>query len=271
MRRGGRILILLGIILGILTAGGTFLTLTNTTSGANPQVSTRQVVIAQQNIGERSEIPPEAVGKADWPEAFIPAGAFNNTDQVSGKLAVQPIYQGQIILPQMLIDKNTVKETRSNASFVVPDGKVAVAFPLNTLSGVAGALQNGDTVDILLTLTPASGTRPITATNPAQSPGGEGQPVSQLMLQDVLILNIGNWPSAAASQDNRNNPAPNTILTFALDRQDALALKSAREQGEVELVLRRAGDHNKITTEPVNLQYLNKRFNFNLILPTGTR
>lgn len=272
MRRGGRILILLGIVLGILTAGGTFITLTNTTSGQNQQVPTRQVVIAQQNIGERSEIPPEAVGKADWPEAFIPAGAFSTTDQVSGKLAVQPIYQGQIILPQMLIDKSTVKETRSNASFVVPDGKVAVAFPLNTLSGVAGALQNGDTVDILLTLTPSTGTKPITTTNPAQSPGGEGQPVSQLMLQDVLILNIGNWPTAAATQDNRNNnPAPNTIVTFALDRQDSLALKSAREQGEVELVLRRAGDHGKVTTEPVNLQYLNKRFNFNLILPTGTR
>ena len=273
MRRGGRILILLGIVLGILTEAGTFYTLTSNQQGSTQQVSTRSIVIAQQNIGERTEIAPEAVGKADWPEAFIPAGAFTSLDQVSGKLAIQTIYQGQIILPQMLIDKTKVKETRSNASFVVPDGKVAVAFPLDTLSGVAGAIQNGDTVDILLTLTPASGTRPITATTAAQSPGGEGQAVSQLMLQDVLILNIGNWPTAAAStstQETRNVP-PSSIVTFALDRQDALALKSAREQGQVELVLRRAGDHGKITTEPVNLQYLNKRFNFNLILPAGTR
>lgn len=271
MRRGGRILILLGIVLGILTAAGTFFTLTSNQQGTSQQVSTRSIVIAQQNIGERTEIPPEAVGKADWPEAFVPAGAFTSLDQVSGKLAIQPIYQGQIILPQMLIDKTKVKETRSNASFVVPEGKVAVAFPLDTLSGVAGAIQNGDTVDILLTLTPASGTKPITATTAAQSPGGEGQPVSQLMLQDVLILNIGNWPTAAPTTQETRNAPPSNIVTFALDRQDALALKSAREQGQVELVLRRAGDHGKLTTEPVNLQYLNKRFNFNLILPTGSR
>ncbi len=274
MRRGGRILILLGIVLGIITAAGTFYSLNNVQT-TTQQIPTRSIVIAQQNIGDRTEIPPEAVGKADWPEAFIPAGAYTSPEQLIGKLALQPIYQGQIILPQMVVDKNQVKETRSNASFVVPDGKVAVAFPLSSLSGVAGAIQNGDTVDILLTLTPAAGTKPITATTAAQSPGGEGQAVSQLMLQDVLILNIGSWPSGAPTTDQRQQnqaaAANASIVTFALNRQDALALKSAREQGEIELVLRRAGDHAPVSTEPVNLQYLNKRFNFNLTLPQAQR
>ncbi|MBI4788164.1 MAG: Flp pilus assembly protein CpaB [Chloroflexi bacterium] len=266
MRRGGRILILLGIVLGVLTAGGTFFVL-STATPEGQQIPTRSVVIAQQNISDRTEIAPEAIGKADWPEAFLPPGAFENTNQVTGKLAVQAIYQGQIILPQMILDKTQVKETRSNASFLVPEGKVAVAFPLSSLSGVAGALQNGDTVDLLLTLSPAVGVKPITATT--TSAGGEGQPVAQLMLQDVLVLNIGPWPGSAGTAEKQGNaPAPANIVTFALDRQDSLALKAAREQGTVDLVLRRAGDHKPVTTEPVNLQYLNKRFNFNLIMPT---
>ena len=263
MRRGGRVLVLLGIVLGILTAGGTFLVL-STAQPQGQQIPTRSVVIAQQNITDRTEIAPEAIGKADWPEAFLPPGAYENTNQVTGKLAVQAIYQGQIILPQMILDKNQIKETRSNASYLVPEGKIAVAFPLSTLSGVAGALQTGDTVDLLLTLSPSVGVKPITATAP--SVGGEGQPVSQMMLQDVLILNMGAWPGSAGTTE-KNAPAPANIVTFAVDRQDALALKAAREQGQVELVLRRAGDHKIVNTEPVNLQYLNKRFNFNLILP----
>lgn len=258
MRRGGRILILLGIVLGLLAAGGTFLVL----SSAQPQVQqlpTRSVIIAQQNIPERSEISPEALGRAEWPETFLPPGSYEKSDQVMGKLALQPIYQGQIILPQMILDKSKVKETRSNASYIIPDNKIAVAFPLTSLSGVAGALQNGDYVDVLLTLNPTSGTKAITPT--LGSLGGEGQAVTQLMLQDVQILNVGNWPTGNP-QDKTTGGA--NVVTLALERQDALALKTAREQGTVELVLRRAGDHITIKTEPVNLQYLNKRFNFNL-------
>lgn len=262
MRRGGRILILLGIVLAILTAGGTFLVL-STAQPQAPQIPTRPVIIAQQNIPDRTEIAPDAVGVAQWPEAYIPPGAFEKSDLVTGRLANEPIYQGQIILPQMIIDKSKVKETRSNASFVIPAGKIAVAFPISSLSGVAGAIQNGDTVDMLLTLSPNQGTRPITPTAPTL--GGEGLAVSQVMLQDVLILNVGNWPTGTAA--DKNTPA-SSIVTFALDHQDALALKAAREQGTIEMVLRRAGDHAAVKTEPVNLQYLNKRFNFNLQAPS---
>ncbi len=258
MRRGGRILVLFGIILGMITAGGVFLFLINNQTSPE-QVTTQKVVVAQQNIPGRTEILPEAIALRDWPVAALPQGAFDRMEGVTGKLAMETIYPGQIILPQMIIDKETVKETRSNASFVVPEGKIGVAFPVSSLSGVAGAIQNGDTVDVLLTLTPNTG---VVVTRTASSlVGGEGQAVTQLMLQDVLILNVGLWPSANAE---KNAPAAGYV-TFALAPQDALALKAAREQGVIELVLRRAGDHKPITTEPVNLQYLNKRFNFNLL------
>lgn len=261
MRRGGRILVLFGVILGLVTAGGVFLFLMMN-QPSQESVAIRQVVVAQQNIPGRTEILAEAVALRDWPEAALPTGAFEKTDAVAGKLAVQDIYPGQIILPQMLIDKTLIKETRSNASYVVPEGKIAVAFPVTGISGVAGAIQNGDTVDVLLTLSPRAG---IVATGPvAANQGGEGLPVSQVMLQDILILQVGTWPAPGA---DKNAAGAGGTVTFALTQQDALALKAAREQGVIELVLRRAGEHKAVTTEPVNLQYLNKRFNFNLVPP----
>ncbi len=261
MRHGGRILVLLGLILGVVAAGGTFLVVSSS-QPQGVQLPTRSVVIAQQNIPARTEISPSSIGKGEWPEAYLPVGAYQNTGDVSGKLAVETIHQGQIILPGMLIDKTQVKETRSNASFMIPEGKIAVAFPLSALTGVAGAIQAGDTVDMLLTLDPSklTSTRGITGTAPL--PGTEGLPVTQMMLQDVLILNVGTWP-AAGTKDQA--AATSNTITLVLDRQDALALKAARELGSIDLVLRRAGDHKPVTTEPVTLQYLNKRFNFALL------
>jgi pilus assembly protein CpaB len=261
MRRGGKILVLLGVVLGLLSAAGTFLILSTAQPEVHP-IPTRSVIIAQQNIPARVEITPEMIGRADWPESFLPPGAFERTDQVIGKMTTDPIYQGQIVLPQTLVDKTLAKEKRSNASYIIPDGKVAVAFPNSALSAIGGAVQPGDYVDILLTLAPGA------LQGASRASGGiagtEGQPVTQMMLQDVLILNMGSWGAAPDTRNQQQNSGVNDLITFVLDRQDALALKSAREQGTIEFALRPAGDHKVPVTEPVTIQYLNKRFNFNL-------
>lgn len=264
MRRGGTILILLGLILGLVTAGATFLTLTQNQPQAQ-QIATRPIVIAMQSIPGRTEIPAQALGLQPWPEASIPVGAFDKIEDAAGKLTLQPIYQGQIVLAPMIIDKTQAKETRSNASYLIPEGKIAVSFSASGVNAVAGAIQVGDTVDIMLTLSPgglgqATGTT-RTTTAVTTTTGTEGQAVTQLMLQDVPIIQVGSWNTPS------DKPAPGDSLTVVLDRQDALALKSALEQGSFQLILRRVGDHKPATTEPVTLQYLNKRFNFNLTAP----
>jgi Flp pilus assembly protein CpaB len=266
MRRGGRILILLGVILGIITAGGTFLVLGNATPTQN--IPTRPIVVVLQPIQERVEIKPEQVGLRDWPEGSIPQDAFEKPEDVIGKVAFQRIYPGQLIVKPMLYDPKTSSGTRTNAAYLIPEGKVAVSLSASGVAAVSGAPQVGDYVDILLTLDPG-GIITRTATTATTAPrttavapviGTEGQPVTQLMLQDVLIIQVGTWGAAEGKTTTGE-------YTFVLDRQDALALKSAYEQGEIALALRRVNDHTAYKTEPVTLFYLNKRFNFNL-LPT---
>lgn len=259
MRRGGRILIVLGLLLGAITAVGTFIVLGSSTPTTAP-ISMRPVVVAQQNIPERAEITSDAVAIQQWPESAVPVGAVSSTDGVVGKIALQPIYQGQIILPPMIVAKGQLGQSRTNASLIIPDGKVAMAFSVSDLSSVAGAVQPGDSVDLLLTLSPgalpSTASRAVTTTAPL---GSEGLPVTQIMLQNLLVMQVGPWTVG----DSNAAPAGN-IVTFAIDRQDALALKSAREQGGIDIVLRKSGDKQIVNLEPVTLQYLNKRFNFNL-------
>ncbi len=259
MRRGGRILIVLGLLLGLITAAVTFITLSQ---GTTPQetIATRDVVVATQNIGQRAEITLDMVSTASFPINAIPAGAFEFPQAVVGKLTLMPIYPGQIILPPMIADKPApiITPTGSIASFMIPEGKVAMAFEISNINGVAGAIQPGDTVDILVTLQ-ASALPPATPRPGTATTGTEGLPVTQLTLQDVLVLHVGSW----GIQD-RNAP-PGGILTFVLDRQDAATLKGFKEQGQIDLVLRRVGDRKIYEIEPVSLQYLNRRFKFNLL------
>ena len=101
--------------------------------------------------------------------------------------------------------------------------------------------------------------------------------VTQLTLQDVEILKIGRWgqktPDAevateedAAQQQAADEETPllegPTIMTVLVDQQDALVLKFARESGaSIDFALRSKLDHELVTTEPVTLDYMIRRFN----------
>ncbi len=279
MRRGGKVLVVLGLLLGAITAGGVFVMLMDQGNKA-PEVPTKMIVVAAQNIAERSLIPTEALELKAWPENALPPQYLEKTTDVAGKMSRQLIYQGQIVMPVMIIDTQASEKklAQSPAAFSIPSFSegdqtrtplVAIAFAISEITGVSNALQAGDYVDILLTLQatqlPSSATTTTTA-RPAALTGNEGLPVTQMMLQNVLIIQIGAWSSGA----EQKNAAAGTI-TFALNRQDALALKSAREQGQIDLVLRRAGDKGTYDHEAVTLQYLNKRFKFNLLPIPNTR
>src|ERR671933_647140 len=153
MRRGGKVFIILGILLALISGAGVFVVL----ASAEPQpveVPTTKVVVAFQPVVERSEISGDQVGQVDWPQKIpTPIGAYEKPADVVGKLATEPIYPGQPIIDKMLIDKSEVKETHSNASLILEKGMVAVAMPVTINSNVAEAIQAGDRVDLLATFT----------------------------------------------------------------------------------------------------------------------
>ncbi|MBI1801019.1 MAG: Flp pilus assembly protein CpaB [Chloroflexi bacterium] len=266
MRRRGGILIVLGIVLGLITFVAALLVLSSG-SGGTPAIATTKVVIAQQNIAARVPIQPGALTLADWPSDSLPTAYFTDPAKVAGKLATTQVVVGQVLVPSMVIEKK-VEESRkglgSDASYIIPKGKVLVAFPINQVSGVAGALKEGDTVDLLVSyelpaITGQGPQIPLTA-------GGAKRQVTQLALQDVEILRVGAWgggPGDAASKDAQN-------VTFLVSRQDALVLKFLRETAsDIQLVLRAAGDHEIVVTEPVIIDYVDARFNMGGTLGRG--
>ena len=161
----GRLLIILGIILGLATLGAVaFLVLGGGGDGGEdttaetpsqqpeqqegePVIPTTQVVVALQPIGRGSEFVAGAIGRRAWPANNVPPDIIADEAETIGKVAKTEIVQGQVIVRNMLVDKGVSGE----ASLAVPPGRVAVAYQFNRQTSVAYAIKPGDYVDILVT------------------------------------------------------------------------------------------------------------------------
>jgi Flp pilus assembly protein CpaB len=253
MRRGGRVLVILGMVLALISGGGIYVVLANAEPQSAP-VKTTKIVMSVQDIVERSEVAPEQIALVDWPVTIpTPIGAFEKPADAVGKFAKVPIYPGQPLVGEMLIDKSQLKDTHSNASLLLEKGTVGIAMPVTINTNVANAIQAGDRVDILAT---------FTASPAVTGNQGAGQPVvtSHHLMQDVLILQVGPWPSANSKDQAA---AATAVVTFQLNEQDALVLKYSMENSNgITLVLRPANETELSNPEPVTLEYINKRFGY---------
>lgn len=259
MTRGAKLLILLGLVLAGLTAGGIYLKLAaDSQTGENRQ----PVVVAATALPARVALQGGDLSVMEFPTELVPPGALANPDQAAGKFLLSELHPGQVLVRANLVDRETAAEKGSDASFLVPDGMVAVAYPISLVSGVAGALQTGDHVDILMTIEmpeEVTGLEPVAAIEADPEPA----PVTQLILQDVEVLRVGVWNQPAATGNRLGGSAPSseTVVTFIVERQDALALKFARERGvTLDLALRPAGDRDLFSTDSVDLEYMRQRF-----------
>lgn len=258
MRRGGRVLILLGLILAILSGVGVFVVLATATPG-QAEIPRTRVVIATQPIAARTEITADQLMVTSWPvltDFPVPPGSFEEPQSVVGKLSNAPIAQGQALTAYNLVDKDAAQKQRSNASFILDKGTVALSLPLSQFTSVGNAVQIGDRVDLLATFTAG----PVNP--PPNSP--PSTTVTQRMLQNVLVLQVGPWPNPQVQASSSNQGTPANVITLQIAEQDALVLKYTEGMSDAwTFALRPVNDEQQYNPTPVNIDYINRRFGFN--------
>ena len=257
---GGRIFIILGLVLALISGLGVFYVLVTASPQAEP-VPTTKLVVSFQQIPARSEISADQIGQMDWPQTIpTPLGAYAEPTQVIGQLAKNPIYPGQPVIADMVISKSDTEARHSNASLILEKGQVAVALPVSVSIDVAEAIQTGDRVDILVTYN-------IEVKDKTDAQNSTAYIVSQKTLENVLILQVGPWPRDIGEQSAQSSGGGGaiTVITVQLPEQDAVVLRNIQDTATTySLALRAANDEQIFTTEPVTIEYLNKRFNFNI-------
>lgn len=274
-----------------------------------------RIAVAAQNIPRGMRIAEEgnAVVVQNWPRNAVPGGAIDDLEAVYGRVARIDIPLGMPVLESMISERPAdLADLGSDAALQIPEGMVAYALPVGRYSSVAWALQPGDHVDVVLSLLMVDLDEefqtilPDTAAcvSPTEEEGCQGgvlgrlealpngwlinltpseaqrpRLVTQLTVQNLTVLQVGDWPAARgrgeaaeeeepAAEEGQAAPARGDVesLTLVVTRQEAMVLDYAQAIGaRINFVLRRAGDEGRIpATEAITLQYLMEQYNIEL-------
>ncbi len=266
-----------------------------------PAVPTRKVLIAVQDIPRCTEISADAVAEWEIPETEIPEDVVLTKGEILGPglhpVAMDTILRGQPISFSVLSSREEIMRQGLDSACLIPKGKVAVAFPVTELSSVAYALQPGDRVDVLVSVTFVDLDAEYQMKLPVTLTGGEDclagcQPageqreraVTQLTVQNAEVLMVGPWGAGVPfppeelpveatpvpgegegpSPPPSGGPQTYNVVILLVSPQDAAVLKWFREnRALIDLALRSdqaGGDHDLFSTEPVTLEYMVRRF-----------
>jgi Flp pilus assembly protein CpaB len=152
MRRGGRILLFLVVIIVILVAV-TFLAvgpLKNLVSPpASPTPSNVKVYVVGQKIERDHQIDAASLSTIDLPENLVAEWMIRDQEKVVGKYAAYPLEQGMLLSSTLVSDRPGAQG--SEAARLISPGLVAISIPINRINSVAYAIRDGDHVNVIAT------------------------------------------------------------------------------------------------------------------------
>lgn len=160
-----------------------------------------------------------------------PAGALTDLKALKGKFLRNKLRAGDHVTDGDLLD--------GAASIPIPDGMVGIGIRIGIDGGASGfATVPGSRVDVVW-----SAVR-----------GGDDKTFARILLQDVLVVAA----DTTAINPNDGQARPASVITVALNREQALRLRLASQKGEISLLLRRYGDQTVIETEKVTVKDLDE-------------
>ena len=172
------------------------------------------VLVAANDVPLGSKLEDKDVRVAKIPQDGVPPGSFQDKSQVVGRGVILPIPKGDFILRSKIAGENA----GSGLSALIPQGMRAVSVRVNEVVGVAGFVQPGTRVDVLVTGTPAGGNEEQTIT----------------VLKNVAVIASGQKLERSNAGDAQVSP----VITLLLSPDDAQKLTLASNEGRIQLVLR---------------------------------
>lgn len=166
-----------------------------------------------------------------WPASSPVPGGFTAIEEVVGRGLIAPL------LPNEPVTESKLAPPGSGAGLppMIVDGMRAMAVRVNDIVGVAGFVQPGTRVDVIATLRPAS------------------EPVSRIVLENVLVLAVGQSLVTAAAEGGQSQATVVTVLVSPVDTE-RLALASSL--GQIVLALRNPLDGLPVETRGARMSAL---------------
>ncbi len=159
----------------------------------------------------------DLVQEVEIPQQYAAEGAVGVLEDFGGRVLAVPLGAGE-----QLTAAKFRSEENSELAQRLPKGKIALAVPVDAVTGVGGDIQAGDKIVILATFEPGPG----------------GSDVSRVLLKNIEVL-------AASGDEAGGAPARSgakKTITVAVSPSEAEKLVFAEEKGKVWMGLAGAGD-----------------------------
>lgn len=239
MKLRGVILLLLSLISGVIAVA--WLHSLNTASAPVADAGP-SIVVATKTLDYGDHIGPDDLRLVRWPAGTVPAGSFSKIEDLAGPGEDRVVLRPMEANEPVLATKVSGNGGKSSLSSVIEADKRAMTIHVNDATGVAGFVQPGDHVDILLTHTEG-----------APGAGGPVPPSAKIevLLQDVLVR--------AIDQDvNVRKDATSSIkaVTVEVSPRDAQKLTLASTIGMLSLTLRNTRSKQQVAPSSLSVKDL---------------
>ncbi|HAR62385.1 MAG: Flp pilus assembly protein CpaB [Candidatus Margulisiibacteriota bacterium] len=230
--------LILAVILGLITTLAVNLYIKKQVKNVKEDIPQFPVVVAAINIKSRDVIVEQMVSLKYLPKEYILPDAVTVTKDAIGKV------NSSVLIPGEQLLKSKIKEKGSSLglSFKIPPNKRAVSVRVASDAGIAGLIQPGDLVDVLVTFEGLAGD------------AGGPQTRTITVLQQVEILAIDQTTEFVGDEkDKSSGYSGNAVVTFALSLDEAERLTLANEKGRLSLALRSFNDKENVYSRGANL------------------
>ncbi|MFT4286827.1 Flp pilus assembly protein CpaB [Nocardioides sp.] len=236
-----RILVVAAALVAALGAVLVFLYVRGADNRAEEEYDTTQVLVVATGAapiqpGETFEAAQQAgkiVAAAVTNNSLVP-GFLTDGSALSGQVALQAIYPGEQIIASKF-GTSVVPQS----SLQIPEGQMAISVNLSDPARVAGFVVPGSNVAIY-----ASGTDKAT-----------NDPLTALLLPQVQVIGVGSTtPIPTTTTDSSGTQTveqlPSTLLTVAVDQDQAQKIIYAAGNGELAFALLPADGSTEVKSIP---------------------
>jgi pilus assembly protein CpaB len=194
-----------------------------------PLKPTVSVVVAMADVAPGMALSSRVLQPATWPQEIVPPSAMNNIQALEGRVAIMPIAKGEPILPSKLAPEGTA----AGLGGLLDPNRLAVTVKTDEVSGVAGFINPGDRIDVLMEM---------------QGSGANSEHLSKLILQNLKVLSKGQvWDQSA---DKKPQVVPTVTLEVTPEQAEVLNLASG--QGKIRLALRNQANKANFDTRGID-------------------
>ncbi len=131
--------------------------------------------------------------------------------------------------------------TRGGMAAIINPQKRAMAVKVDDVVGVAGFLQPGHLVDVLVSI---------------EQPGTQKDQITKTVLENIPILSVGTQAEETAEK----SPKRVTVVTLEVSLDEGEKLAMAVNEGRIQLALRGYTDTDQILTKGINVASLLKSY-----------